>query len=526
MATLNQAYNSIADINLWFKIKGGEPLMLSDVPAIIPLRWSYFLNSWEFLKGNIIRISSLSDNPDFVKQQIDDFSKFIAIQRSSSSKINPFQDTITFLKYHAVFENLSIDSISLSNEEIRIIDAETMRVRNFSKNDFLNARLSIIDYRDRMTDTIGLNDADYNKAFSKSSIPKQVNPTIVDMNYLLTLQDSIKTIDFILSNLFAVDTAIDPFALARTNANNPEINIGQYKTGRLVRMNYGEDLQSLADKYLGDSNKWIDIAIANGLKPPYIDEVGQTILLLSNGNRNQINLAELDINGNVNIDKLYINQQIFIKSNAHSSPDQRTIVNIKQIPISGEIVVELDGDNDLSIYQKIDNANIRVFAPNTINSSYYVLIPSAETLPDNRVDDVPWFLAKSAEDEKRAKIDLAIDDNGELIFNTNSDVKLSYGLDNAIQAIKLKMITELGSLRYHPDFGFVNLIGQKNIDVENIKQTIVESITAQIEADSRFERVDSISVEYNTANLITISMTVILAGGNQVIPISFTVNNQ
>lgn len=526
MATLNQAYNSIADINLWFKIKSGEPLMLSDVPAIIPLRWSYFLNSWEFLKSNIIRTSSLTSDPDFVKQQIDDFSKFIAIQRSSSSKINPFQDTVTFLKYHAVFENLSVDSISLSNEEIRIVDTETMRVKSFSKNDFINARSNIADYRDRMTDTIGLNDLDYNKVFNKSSIPKQVDPTIVDINYLLTLQDSIKTIDFILSNLFAVDTAIDPFALARSNANNPEINIGQYKTGRLVKINYGEDLQSLANKYLGDPNKWVDIAIANGLKPPYIDEVGETIPLLSNGNRNQINLAELDTNGELNIDKLYINQQIFIKSNIQSSPDQRTITNIKQIPVSGEIVIELDGETNLSMYQKIDNAHIRVFAPNTINSSFYILIPSAEPLSDDRSDDIPWFLAKSAEDEKRAKVDLAIDENGELVFSANSDVKLSYGLDNAIQAIKLKMITELGSLRYHPDFGFVNLIGQRNIDIENIKQTIVESITSQIEADSRFERVDSISVEYGDANLIMISMTVILAGGNQVIPISFTVNNQ
>jgi len=532
MATLSEAYSSIADVNLWLKSRTGETLTLADVPTIIPLRWSYFKDSWEFLKQNLVNSMVLNSNPDFLKQQIDDFTKFIRAQRSGSKNINPFQDTSTFYKFYAIFDNIEVESINLTNEEQRILESEIARVKMFSKNDFLNARTNIIGYRDRITDTLNLGDADYNKTFNKSSIPPQINPTIVDINYLLTLQGSIKTIDFILANLFAVDAAIDPFALARANANNPEIDIGQYKSGRLVRIHYGEDLQSLAHRYLGDPNKWIDIAIANGLKPPYIDEVGQSIPLLSNGNGNQINLAETDINGNLNIDKLYINQPVFLRSNTQVVPDQRTIISITQVPVSGEIILELDGPMNLDLYQILDNASIRVFAPNTINSAFYILIPSSDALPDDRTDEVPWFLAKSAEDEKRAKIDLAIDNNGELTFTTNNDIRLSYGLENAIQAVKLKIITELGSLRYHPEFGLVNIIGQKNLDIDEMKHAITESITSQIQADSRFDRVESLSVDYlvnNSTNegvgAISITMSVRLAGGNQVIPISFTVNN-
>lgn len=531
MATVNEAYGSIADVNLWLRARGGDDLTLADIPSIIPLRWPYFRDNWEFIRPDLIANMADDVNPDFLNQQIDDFSSFIESQRTTT-KINPFQDAFTFYRFYAVFNSVQIEAINLTNEENRIIVSELARVNAFSKNNFVKAKQNIIDYRDRVTDTYGLSDPDYNKAFNKSSIPPQINATIVEANYLLTLEASIKTCDFILSNLFAVDQAIDPFALARANANNPDVNIGQYKSGKLVKINYGESLESLATRYLGDPNKWIDIAIANGLKPPYIDEVGVRIPLLSNGSGNQINLAGTDINGLLNIDKLYINQQVFLQSTAEVVVDQRSIISIKQVPVSGEIILELDGTRDMSRYQTADQAYIRVFAPNTINSSFYVLIPSQEPLPDTRVEEVPWFLAKSAEDEKRAKIDLALGPDGDLMFTTNGDVKLSYGLDNAIQAIKLKIMTELGSLRYHPTFGLVNVIGNKNANIDETRGLIIDSINSQIEADSRFDRVEDLAVDYlvnNTTNqgvgAIAISLTVRLAGGTQTIPISFTVNN-
>jgi hypothetical protein len=532
MATLDEAYSSIADVNSWLKIRAGENLVLSDIPSIIPLRWTYFKNSWEFIKSNISSKIKQNPNPDFLNDQIKEFTKFIEFQRNISNRINPFSDGQIFHRFSAVFDIIDINSINLTNEEQKIIDNEIARISIFSKNDFLLAKKNITDYRDRITDIYGLGDQDYNAVFNKSPIAAQSNATIVDINYLLTLQGSLKTIDFILANLFAVDTALDPFALARANANNPDVNIGQYKSGKLVRLNYGESLQILAKRHLGDPDKWIDIAIANGLKPPYIDEVGQQISLLSNGNGNQINIAGTDLSGQLNIGKLYINQPVFLQSNVERTVDQRTIINIREVPISGEIILELDGELNLDIYKLIDSAHIRVFQPNTVNSSFFVLIPTTDPLPDDRQDEVPWFLAKSPEDEKRAKIDLFIDTNGELVFTPNSDVKLSYGLENAVQAIKLKIITELGSLRYHSTFGLVNVLGTKNTNIDDTVDLITQSIVEQVGADSRFDRIENLTVDYlvNSGTnegvaAIIINLTVRLAGGNQVIPISFTVNN-
>lgn len=532
MATVNDAYSKIADVNLWLKIRAGDALVLADVPSIIPLRWTYFKENWEFMKPDLISNMSSDPNPDFLNEQINDFSKFIESQRVGPQKINPFQDGLVLHKFFAVFNRINIEGINLTNEEERLLNSEISRVISFSKNDFLAAKAAVVDYRDRIVDINGLSDPDYNKSFNKSSIPPQINATIVEANYLLSLENSIKTIDFILANLFAVDASIDPFALARANANNPNLDIGQYKSGKLVKLNYGESLESLANRYLGDPNKWIDIAIANGLKPPYIDEVGQRIPLLSNGATNQINLSETDINGFLNIDKLYINQPVFLQSSTEVTVDQRTILSIRQVPVSGEIILELDGERDMDRYKTSDSAYIRVFTPNTINSSFYILIPSSEPLPDDRNDEVPWFLAKSPEDEKRAKVDLALDPSGDLILTPNSDVKLSYGLENAIQAVKLKIITELGSLRYHPSFGLINVVGNKNSNIEGTQDLISQSIISQIESDNRFDRVENIAVNYlvnsetnEGVGAIAISLTVRLAGGSQVIPISFTINN-
>lgn len=529
MSNLNElSYQSTAYLNLWLKLQSDDELTLADMPNIIPLRWSYFRDNWNFIKDSILSKASSASDADFLRFSVNEFSSFIEKQRHQ--KINPFSDSIIFYRFYSIFDNVLIDSINLTNEERDIIKAQTIFVNSFSKNDFLQIKNNIIKYRDALADTNGLQDNTYNETVGRSSAVAQKNVSIVDLTLMAKLQASIASVEFILANLFAVDAAVDPFALARANANNPEINIGQYASGNLVKMEYGESLQNLAYRYLGDPAKWIDIAIANGLKPPYIDEVGERVFLIANGSNNQINIAETDINGHSNISKLYINQVITLQSNTQPFPDQRTIVGIRQIPVSGEILIELDGEADLSLYQLADQASIRLFAPNTTNSSFFILIPSTKPLDNSRNEELPWFLTKSDEDEKRAKIDIAIDDNGEINFGTSGDLKLSYGLANSIQAIKLKMMTELGSLRQHPDFGLINVTGLKNDNIDGIKGALIDSINKQIEVDERFSRVETIDVSYgipsgnNTAGFISITMSVRLAGGDTVIPISFTVN--
>jgi hypothetical protein len=203
MATISKAYSSIADVNLWLKSQSNDELFLADIPSIIPLRWAYLRDNWNFIRKELTDLANTSVDPDLYKDQINSFSDFIDFQRNSKAKINPFSDLKNFYRFYLVFENISINSIDLTNEESNIITNEIDRIRAFSKNDFINAKKNIIEYRDRLNDTYGLSDSEYNAAVNRSSIPSQVNATIADINFTGYLQQSIKTIDFILANLFA-----------------------------------------------------------------------------------------------------------------------------------------------------------------------------------------------------------------------------------------------------------------------------------------------------------------------------------
>ena len=531
MSIATNAYNSIADVNLWLKLRDNDDLTLADVPSIIPLRWTYFVNSWNFLVVNLQNIANTTYDPDLFNSQLSSFTQFIESQRFVPPSVNPFANSLILNKYYFIFDNINIEDINITNIEQTILTNQQARVNLFSKNDFLNAQNNIIIYRDTLTDQYGLGDTTYNTTVGRSPVAKQVTGDIPNVNYLLQLQYSIKTIDFILANLFAVDDALDPFALARANANNPDINIGQYSSGTLVKLNYGESLATLAYRYFGDPNKWIDIAIANGLEPPYIDEEGQALPLIANGNGNQINIAGTDSNGNSNYEKLYITQPVFLQSSTQVVVSQRSITNIRQIPISGEIVIEVDGAANMTQYTIVSNATVRVYKPGTINSSFYILIPSQEPLPNNRQEEIPWFLMNVGNDLQRMKVDLAIDNNNELNFTSSNDVALSYGLENAIQAMKLKIITELGSLRYHPTFGLASIVGKTNADISALQNLLTQSLTDQVSQDSRFDRIESLSVDYlvnplsaTSVAAILIQLDVRLAGGTNVVPISFSVN--
>lgn len=524
-------YRDVADLQLWFKTQNGDALVMSDIPDILAIRYPQFRDKWNFLREQIDPLIVGYKDPDFLKEQLDDFTAFIDSQKTSTSSVNPFEDRDVFHRFFAVFDVFLINLIPISNDEQVIIDREVDRVEAFTKTDFVRIKENIRQARDEETDTNSASDDDYNRVFNRASVAPQTDLTIQDNRLSQILQDAIKSTDFVIANISSLDTiALDPFALAKANANNPDIDIRSFATGRLVKLNYLEDLPRLADRFLGDPDRWIEIAIANGLKPPYIDEVGERINLIANASGNQINIPQTT-NNELTIDKVFINQVVFLQSDTENFPEQRIVINIQEVPISGNIILELNGDADLEKYKINENAHIRVFKPNTINSGFYILIPSEEELPEDVETEVPFFLQTKGEDEKRQKIDLALSDTGDLIFNQTDDLALSFGIDNAVQAIKLKFAIEEGELHRHPDFGLIGITGSANHDIGVLRATLVESISEQISADDRFDRIERLDVEYfsiedpgfpGTAFLITLSVR--LAGSDAVVPITFTVN--
>lgn len=522
---------SLSDLDLWYKLTAGEELTLSDVPEIVRLRWPYFRENWEFLKEDYINAISTYSDPQLLKTHIETFTDFVASQRSSGTNRNPFESDAVISRFYAIFDSTLVNSVRLSYEEQQILDNKTRGILAYTRKNFLDIREQLQQERDQISDKVSATDEDYNRVFNRSAQAARVNITNKDLNKMHELMEAIKAVDFILANSFSLEAStIDPFALAKANANNPAIDIETYFSGFLEKLNYGEDLQALARRTLGDPDKWIDIAITNGLKPPYIDEVGERIPLISNASGNQVNIGETDANNQLNIDKLSVGQVILLQSDVETFPEQRTIQNVKQVPVSGEIILELEGDADLDRYKLSENAYIRVFKPNTINSSFYVMIPSTQPLDDDLQSDIPWFLQGADGTEKRQKVDLNLTEDGDLNFNSTGDLQLSYGLTNAVQAVKLKMSVEAGELRRHPEFGLVNTLGLKNNDIGLVRRLLTDSITRMIAADERFANIENLEISYGnnlengTPSAINVNLIVRLAGSGQLLPITFSIN--
>lgn len=522
---------SLSNLDFWYKVTAGEDLYLSDVTEIIRLRWPYFRDNWEFLKEGYTENIAEYNDPQLLKTHIENFSDFVASQRNSTNSRNPFDTDSVIPRFYAIFDNTLVSSVRLSYEEQLIVDNKIRDVKAYTRKNFLDIREQLQKERDQLADKISTTDEDYNRVFDRSPQAARVNATNKDVNKMFELQEGIKSVDYILANSFSLESStIDPFALAKSNANNPNIDIQTYLSGSLAKLNYGEDLQALAKRTLGDPDKWLDIAITNGLKPPYIDEVGEKISLISNASGNQVNIAPTDASNQLNIDKLSVGQIILLQSDTQTFPEQRTIQNVKQVPVSGEIILELGGDADLIRYKLAENAYIRIFKPNTINSSFFIMIPSSEELDDTTKSDTPWFLQGADGTEKRQKVDLNINENGDLNFNSTGDLQLSYGITNSVQAIKMKLSTEAGELRRHPDYGLANVSGLKNNDVASVRKILIDSITKMIAADERFANVDSLSVEYGnnydnvSATTVEVNLVVKLAGSGQLLPIIFSIN--
>lgn len=533
MSAISTAYSALSDINLWSKVASKDQVFLADIPALIKIRYPYIVSAWPIKKEDLISRLNNYEDPARLQKEIDTFSQAVDYANAHPDSLLSVNPNQMLLNYYSVFNFINISDLPLTPQENTIVQNEINRVSQFTNKDFIDLRNKLIAGRDAVADSINGSDPTYNAIYSRSSLPGLLTTSANYILYSGVFQNGILACTDIIANnknLLGSTAIIDPFAFARSNANNPNIDIRSYNSGSLTRLNYGESLETLALRTMKDESRWMDIAIANGLRPPYIDEIGQAVTLLSNANGNYVNLPATDTNGNQLIDSIYVNQIVLLSSNTQRQYDQRLVVSIKQLPVSGNLVIELDGPSNLSQYTLLDNASLTYFQRNTINSNFYILIPSITAVANNpNANSTPWFLSSSGQDERNAGVDLYINDINDLVINGNNDLQLSYGVANATQAVRLLLSTPAGALRQHPGYGLSVPIGAKNIDTSAVKRFLAQNISNQILRDKRFQRLDHITVQYladtGGPSGYLVNLGVILAGGrNNVIPISFSVN--
>jgi hypothetical protein len=120
-----------------------------------------------------------------------------------------------------------------------------------------------------------------------------------------------------------------------------------------------------------------------------------------------------------------------------------------------------------------------------------------------------------------SKVDILLTDNMDLAVDAYGDFRLSYGMTNLVQALKLKFATEMGSIMAHPNFGIQAVPGISTSDLKIAE--LFKQINGMIARDTRFSGVQQMQIQL-TGPTLQIGLLVGLQNQNGVVPITFVLN--
>ena len=411
-----------------------------------------------------------------------------------------------------LFDGISVDDLTLNPAQQLAIDDELLRVRFLNVNDFRGFRQEIVNLAHDIADSFGAGSAVYSDVYGLPTPKDRPIPMTVEENEVLqALFQAVQMYDLLCATKKYDDLTIqNPMEFVGGLANESGIDFEDFSSKLLAPVPFGATIEEIAARYMGDSSKWLEIVTLNKLRSPYIDETGFTYEFLSNAEGRQFNVNDTE-------DNLYIGQKITIVSDT-VPPVTRKIVNVEKIG-DGNFLVTVDGLANLDLFQTDDNARMQGYLPGTVNSQNQIYIPTNQPADeDDRVFDIVNMPSTAL--NKLAKIDFLLTDNFDIAVNSVGDFRLASGLTNLIQALKLKIRTQRGTLLRHLEYGIGLTHGISVADIENGE--IIKSLNAMIASDDRFEAIESINIRLDGPTM-KIDMVIRIANGSGIVPISFDV---
>jgi len=270
----------------------------------------------------------------------------------------------------------------------------------------------------------------------------------------------------------------------------------------------GSNLDDMAKYYLGDANRAREIAIINELRAPYIDEEGFNMPIFLANDRSFV------VNGRTN---LVLNQPVRITGTGLKTT-RRTILAIEDLG-GGQFKVVVDGQPNLALYNPTTSPFLNARIPGTVGSGDTILIPTGNDPDQPIAARSTSLLERMNYAEKTFRVDIALDETGDLAIGPDGDLSRSFGYKNAVQALQLAVTVEKGELEQHLDYGLPANIGDSlNGDVVS---EINESVRASIISDPRFKNAD-VSAELD-GTALRIRVDAEGSNGTGLIPVEFKV---
>jgi len=410
--------------------------------------------------------------------------------------------------HYDLFSSVNPGELRLPNNVLTSMEKERSRIRNFTRADLETRRSQLQESANIYADYVGLGSDIADKALGRKGQPPARDYNDQDIEILYALNNSIQVLDSLASRTVNNQTNIENsqnYITSLAKAAGWPTGIAQSKF--VIPFPYGTTLETIAQQYLQDPNRWIEIANLNGLRAPYIDEVGKTTPFIAEPSGREILLGTEG-------SELRIGQVITVV--ARSAPSLRTvIVNTQKVGISYLIEVS----DSVTRFHLNDGASVNWYLPDTVNSRMLLWIPS-DTPPTDEFEDETVNPSELLNLNRITGADWLLDSNNNLVIGPEGDFRLVRGLALVVQAIRLAIATPRGSLIMHPSYGLPQAVGETLYDVDT--KTLANSIKQTFAEDPLFRAVDSISVDQNGGK-VKVGMSVGIKGVDKLLPIGLEI---
>ena len=431
----------------------------------------------------------------------------------ASATLNPSNAVFANpLQYPLLFSQVPVNSLSLNSAQQKALQNEINRVNSFTVSDLKTMRSTILTLCTQLSNSFGAGDAYYSALFNQPApVPRTEPMTLDEFDILEPFYNLLEAYDILTATNQLNNNQIlnnEEFVNALAATSNIPFSIPNSKIQ--VPVPFGLNIEQIAMRYLGDPQKWVEIATLNELREPYIDENGFQYPLLSNADGRNIVVGS-------NAD-LFIGQKIYLFSTTQT-PTSRTILDIVTLSSRLALFIDLRRASLIWMYLRYRIPHTcEAYLPGTVNSQNVIFVPSnIQSAPDDQIS-IPASVA-NVKLVGLSKVDWLLDQYGDLAVTNTGDFRLAAGIPNLVQALAIKFGTQLGTSLLNPDFGLGFRIGSMNSDIK--AQDLYNQMRFKlITADPRFSAVSGLQVSLNGPSL-AVSLGVQISGQTGIFPVGF-----